>query len=86
MAQKERPSKNYMELLNESNKEVYKFWNVLNDYMVGSHILEDVLVIVLNGKIVKDDDIYHLFKLAKSYPGTTITNCSGMPILTIKLA
>lgn len=86
MAQKERPSKNYMELLNESNKEVYKFWNVVNDYIIGSRILEELLVIVLNGKIVKAEDVYHLFKLVKSYPGTTITNCSGMPILTIKLA
>jgi len=86
MAQKERPSKNYMELLNESNKEVYKFWNVVNNYMVGTSSLEDLLVIVLNGKITKAEDVYHLFKLVKSYPGTTITNCSGMPILTIKLA
>mgnify|MGYP007024657470 CR=1 FL=1 len=85
MAQKERPNKNYMELLNESNKEVYKFWNVINNHMVGSRTLEDILVIVLNAKIVKSDDVYNLFKLTKSYPGSSITNCSGMPILTIKL-
>ena len=85
MAKQERASRVYMELIAESNKEVYKFWNIINAVAVGTFDLSEILSTIIETDVADENELVNLIFLSKKYPGTTITNCSGMPVITVKL-
>lgn len=75
------------DLIMKAEKEIYSFWPEIENkmaYTLGNPI-ENIIVYVLKNKIVAKREVKYLFNLYKKYPGSSITNLGGQPILTIKL-
>jgi hypothetical protein len=80
-----KTSRNYTKLVKLANNEIYGFWDKLGNHVTTKLPLDAVILTALKAKLTLPDNIKYLYKLSTEYPGSSLMNAQGMPLLIIKM-
>lgn len=82
--EKKVKSNSYTKLIREAEREIYRKWNVVKNFISNSITVLDYIKLLPKHCDITPDDVMSLYKLEKMFEGTVILNIAGMPILKIK--